>query len=237
MDNQIISLLEENAHSFSKGQKRIARYLLADLPKAAFLTAAALAAETDVSESTVVRFAVELGYDGYPQMQKALQDAVLCRYRTGPRDERAQIQCSNEFAGVVQAISSARRIYLIASGPELAVAQYLGHHLEKRFADVHILCDSSAKLHHAGAEDVAVLFDFDGDTHKITQIAAACRNAGVKGVGIAGQVSSPLFQYCENTVFASCERAVFGYELSNAMILVETLLRALFVGEEKGDEV
>ena len=78
--DSILTLLTQRAPSFSKGQSRIARFILLDLQKAAMLTAGALGKETEVSESTVVRFATELGYDGYPQMQKAMQDALVERF-------------------------------------------------------------------------------------------------------------------------------------------------------------
>ena len=68
---------------FSKGQKRIAAYILENYDKAAFMTASRLGILAGVSESTVVRFASELGYDGYPSMQRALQDMIRSRLTSG----------------------------------------------------------------------------------------------------------------------------------------------------------
>ena len=79
MNEDILSLLETNAPTFSKGQRRIAAYITEFYEKAAFMTASRLGKAVGVSESTVVRFAVELGYDGYPSMQKAMQEMVLNR--------------------------------------------------------------------------------------------------------------------------------------------------------------
>ena len=67
--SDILSLLKENMSGFSKGQKRIAQYILESYDKAAFMTANKLAQMVGVSESTVVRFAVDLGFDGFPSMQ------------------------------------------------------------------------------------------------------------------------------------------------------------------------
>ena len=67
----ILSVLEQRMASFSKGQRTIARYILGNYDKAAFMTAARMGEAVGVSESTVVRFAVELGYRGYPGMKKA----------------------------------------------------------------------------------------------------------------------------------------------------------------------
>ena len=74
--NDILMQIRSDLPSFSKGQKRIANYILESYDKAAFMTASRLGKMVEVSESTVVRFAVELGFDGYPSMQKTLQELV-----------------------------------------------------------------------------------------------------------------------------------------------------------------
>lgn len=234
MDNTILSVLEDKFSSFSKGQKRIARYILADLPKAAFLTAGVLGKETEVSESTVVRFAVELGYDGFPQMQKALQEAFVNRFTSGAEQGElsSKLPAEADFSAAVQMISSARRIYLIGCEADHALAAYMGHHLENRFGDVHILFADSVKLRHAGATDVAVIFSFSPDHKEIAEIAAACRNAGVKVIGITTDERSPIYISCDLALFARSEKTAFGYSLSGAMVLVESLLRSLFSEEE-----
>ena len=79
MSYDILSILEEKKATFSKGQKRIAAYITEAYDKAAFMTANRLGKTVGVSESTVVRFAVDLGFDGYPSMQKAMQEMVLNR--------------------------------------------------------------------------------------------------------------------------------------------------------------
>ena len=79
MTQDILQTIHNQMNTFSKGQKRIAAYLLESYDKAAFLTAGVLGKTVQVSESTVVRFASQLGYEGYPQMQKALQELVMTR--------------------------------------------------------------------------------------------------------------------------------------------------------------
>ena len=76
MPKNILHTIEKNMSSFSKGQKLIARFILEDYDKAAFMTASRLGKTVQVSESTVVRFATQLGYDGYPSMQRALQEMI-----------------------------------------------------------------------------------------------------------------------------------------------------------------
>ena len=79
MNQDILALIQENGHTFSKGQKKIASYILESYDKAAFMTASRLGKKVGVSESTVVRFAAELGFEGYPDMQRSLQKMIRSR--------------------------------------------------------------------------------------------------------------------------------------------------------------
>src|SRR5574344_2023193 len=89
MSHDILSVLQEKSPTFSKGQRRIAKYITEAYDKAAFMTANKLGKTVGVSESTVVRFAVDLGFDGYPSMQKAMQEMVLNRLTSVQRIEVA----------------------------------------------------------------------------------------------------------------------------------------------------
>ena len=96
MSKDILSVLQNKAHSFSKGQRLLANYITESYDKAAFMTASRLGKIVGVSESTVVRFAVELGYNGYPEMQKAMQDMVLNRLTSVQRIEVANDRIGNQ---------------------------------------------------------------------------------------------------------------------------------------------
>ena len=85
MKKDILSRLQAGIHGFSKGQRAVANYIIESYDKAAFMTANRLGHTVGVSESTVVRFAMELGYDGYPSMQKAMQEMVLNRLTPSQR--------------------------------------------------------------------------------------------------------------------------------------------------------
>lgn len=234
MVNNILAILEEKAPCFSKGQKRIARYLLTNLQKAAFMTAAALGKETQVSESTVVRFAAELGYEGFPQMQKALQDAFVGHYE---EDRIPNIQMKN-IDDAARAITAARRIYLIANGIEKMLADYMGTCLESRFADVHVLTAESGKISHVGAEDIAVVFCCCDDRKDTEKMAAYCRNTGAKVIGITSSERAPICTYCDLCLFADTERKPYGISLSKPMMLVEEILNAVTSGKDGGkDEI
>ena len=232
MDKNILSTLEERISSFSKGQRRIARYILSDLKKAAFMTAYALGKETEVSESTVVRFATELGYDGFPQMQKALQDALVGRFCDGNTGNSPATVQKEAVAEAAQAVSSARRIYLIAQGAEKLLADYVGSCLEKTFADVHILSADSGKLRHIGAEDVAVVFSFPPYDPLVTEMAAHCRKAGAKVVGITNSENAPIYANCDHCLFAKADHKPYGLSFIKPMALAEELLDAVISGKD-----
>ena len=96
MNKDILAILQEMEPTFSKGQKRIARYITESYDKAAFMTANKLGKTVGVSESTVVRFAVDLGFDGYPSMQKAMREMVLNRLTSVQRLEVASDRYGNQ---------------------------------------------------------------------------------------------------------------------------------------------
>ena len=104
MSRDILVAIQNDMNSFSKGQKLIGQYILENYDKAAFMTAAKLGQTVKVSESTVVRFAAELGYDGYPAMQRALQEMIRSKLTSVQRIEVANDRISDQdvLAKVVQ---------------------------------------------------------------------------------------------------------------------------------------
>ena len=142
MSTDLLGELKQRYNQFSKSQRRIADYILEHYSKAAYLTAARLGQQAQVSESTVVRFAFELGFDGYPALQAALQETVRSKLTSlqrmevaGDRQEEGepvldqvlnkdveQIYRTLEqtdraaFAGAVESIHQAKSVYLLASG-------------------------------------------------------------------------------------------------------------------------
>ena len=154
MSSDILTILHSQSHTFSKGQRLIAKYITESYDKAAFMTASKLGKKVGVSESTVVRFAVELGYDGYPSMQKAIQEMVLNRLTSVQRIEVAndrmegqdvistvlradaeklrqteELLDRQEFARAVQAILDTDRVYILGVRSAAPLANFLGYDL------------------------------------------------------------------------------------------------------------
>ena len=94
--NDILMHIRSDLPSFSNVQKRIANFILESYDKAAFMTASRLGKMVEVSESTVVRFAVELGFDGYPSMQKTLQELVRNKLTSVQRIEVTNDRLGNQ---------------------------------------------------------------------------------------------------------------------------------------------
>ena len=190
MSRDILSLLKDNMPEFSKGQKRIAQYILESYDKAAFMTANRLAQNVGVSESTVVRFAVDLGFDGYPSMQKAMQEMVLNRLTSVQRIEVANDRMKNqdvistvfhsdmeklrqteetvsreEFNDAVAAILKAKRVYILGVRSVAPLASFLGYYLDYMFNNVHIVTASGTsemfeKIVGMKSDDVVIAFSF-----------------------------------------------------------------------------
>ena len=87
MQDHLTARIQENQSRFSKGQRLIANYILEHYDKVAFMTASRLGATVGVSESTVVRFAMEIGYAGYPELQRAIQEMIRSKLTSVQRME------------------------------------------------------------------------------------------------------------------------------------------------------
>ena len=169
MGNDIMAALESGSSLFSKGQRRIAQYIMESYDKAAFMTAAKLGQTVGVSESTVVRFAVSLGFDGYPSMQKAMQEMVLNRLTSVQRLEVASDRMADQdivsmvlqsdmeklrrtdetisredFSRAVDAIVAAKRVFILGVRSAAPLANFLGYYLRYLSDNVHIVTASGA---------------------------------------------------------------------------------------------
>ena len=170
MSTDLLGELKQRYNQFSKSQRRIADYILEHYSKAAYLTAARLGQQAQVSESTVVRFAFELGFDGYPALQAALQETVRSKLTSlqrmevaGDRQEEGepvldqvlnkdveQIYRTLEqtdraaFAGAVESIHQAKTVYLLASGSAAFLAGVLNFYFRLVLPNVRLIQSASA---------------------------------------------------------------------------------------------
>lgn len=265
MNHDILTLIQENIHTFSKGQKRIANFILDSYDKAAFMTASRLGKRVGVSESTVVRFAAELGYDGYPDMQKSLQKMIRNRLtsvqrievtndRIGDQDLLSMVLQSDiekirmtleeldrdSFEHAVDAIVSARKIYIIGVRSSASIATFLTFYFNLIFDNVVEVSANTAsevfeRLLRVGEGDVVIGVSFPRYSSRTVQAMSFARDRGATTVAITDSEASPLAPICTYTLKARSDMASFVDSLVAPLSLVNALLVA--VSRKKNDDL
>ena len=263
MNHHFLSILQEKEPTFSKGQKRIARYITDSYDKAAFMTANRLGKTVGVSESTVVRFAVDLGFDGYPSMQKAMREMVLNRLTSVQRIEVANNRFGDQdvvsmvlhsdmeklrqtsetidretFRDAVDAILKGKRVYILGVRSVAPLANFLGHYLNYMFNNVHVISGFSAgemfeKIVGVNSEDVIIAFSFPRYSASTTKGARYCRSAGATVIGITDSKDSPLGQCCDHVLLAKSDMVSLVDSLVAPLSLVNALIVAIASRREK----
>ena len=239
MNRDILTVIQENMSTFSKGQKRIANYILESYDKAAFMTASRLGKTVSVSESTVVRFAAELGYDGYPSMQRSLQKMIRNRLtsvqrievsndRIGDQDLLSSVLQSDiekirltleevdrqSFDRAVDAIVSARKIYIMGVRSSASLATFLSFYFNLIFDNVISVAANTASevfetMLRVGAEDVVIGVSFPRYSSRTVQAMNFARDRGAAILGLTDSKVSPLYQLADNTLLAAGELISF----------------------------
>ena len=263
MKDDIFTIMEYKASSFSKGQRLIAKYITEAYDKAAFMTASRLGKIVGVSESTVVRFAVELGFEGYPCMQKAMQEMVLNRLtsvqrigvandRLGNQDVLSMVLQADadklhqtgdlidrrDFRTAVEAILGAKRIYILGVRSAAALAEFMGYYLNFMFDNVHIITSSGdsemfEKLVNVGSEDVVVAFSFPRYSSLVAKGALFCRNAGASVIALTDSRLSPLGTVSDCVLLAKSDMVSLVDSLVAPLSVVNALLVALAAEKEQ----
>lgn len=263
MSGDILTILRQKSPTFSKGQRLLARYITVSYDKAAFMTASRLGKTVGVSESTVVRFATELGYDGYPSMQKAMQEMVLNRLtsvqrievasdRIGDQDvvsmvlqsdadklrQTAEILDRNDFHNAVNTILNAKRIFVLGARSVAPLASFLGYYLNFMFNNVHVVTASGAsemfeKLICSSDEDVVIAFSFPRYSAATVKGAQYCRTTGAKVIGITDSRLSPLGQHCDHVLLAKSDMVSLVDSIVAPLSVINALLVALAAGREQ----
>lgn len=263
MNNDIIALLQAKASTFSKGQRLISRYIQEEYDKAAFMTASKLGKTVGVSESTVVRFAVELGFDGYPSMQKAMQEMILNRLTSVQRIEVANDRIGNQdvvsmvlqsdaeklrqtsetldrdsFRHAVDAIMKAKRIYVLGVRSAAPLANFFGYYLNYMFSNVHTITASGTsevfeKIVGINADDVVVAFSFPRYSTSTAKGTLYCRNVGATVIGITDSIQSPLGQNSNFVLIAKSDMVSLVDSLVAPLSVINALIVALAAKNEE----
>ncbi len=263
--NELLSVIEGQFSSFSKGQKLLATYIIENYDKAVFLTAAKLGETVGVSESTVVRFASQLGYKGYPGFQKALEELVRNRLNSIQRMEVAygrigqgeiietvlqsdidkirltmnQID-KNAFQSAVNTIKNARRIYVVGIRSCAPLAQFLSFYLNLIADNVCSVNTNSAseifeQLIRISEEDVIIGISFPRYSMRTLKALEFASNRSAKVITITDSVHSPMCLYSSCNLIAKSDMASIVDSLVAPLSIINALVVALCM--EKQDEV
>ncbi|MBN2899327.1 MAG: MurR/RpiR family transcriptional regulator [Clostridia bacterium] len=259
--NDLLNRIETNYLGLSKGQKRIADYILANYDKVAFMTASALGDVVGVSESTVVRFANALDYEGYPQLQKALQESIKTKLTTVQRFELSedydigenylkQIMASDMenirktmdaideemIQKSVDALLKARKVYVLGLRSSSVLANYLGFYLNFILDSVAIVPsganDLFDQLLNITEDDVLITFSFPRYSKTTYEVVEFAKSQGAKLIGITDSTSSPLVPLSDYYMTAKYNMNTFIDSLVAPMSLVNTLIIAVSICEK-----
>ena len=265
MSRDILTVIQESMHTFSKGQRKIANFILESYDKAAFMTASRLGQKVGVSESTVVRFAFELGYDGYPDMQRSLQKMIRNRLTTvqrievtndrlGDQDLLSMVLQSdiekirqtleeldrNSFYNAVEAIVSARKIYIIGVRSSASIASFLHFYFNLIFDNVVLVSANTASeifesLLRVGEGDAVIGISFPRYSSRTVQAISFARDRGATTIAITDSETSPLAPISRYSLMARSDMASFVDSLVAPLSLVNALLVA--VSQRKNEDL
>ena len=265
MITHLLTKIDLMMNSFSKGQKKIALYIEEHYDKAAFMTASKLGETVGVSESTVVRFATELGYDGYPKLQKAMQEMIRNKLTSVQRIEVTSSRIGNnsvldsvlnqdidkirrtieetsheDFNKAVDAICSAEKIYIFGVRSTAAIASFLAYYFELIFDNVRVINTTSSTsayehIFRISEKDAIIGISFPRYSAMSVEIMDFARSRGAHAVAITDSMASPLVQSADSILIARSDMASIVDSLVAPLSLINALIVATVL--KKKDEV
>ena len=265
MDNNnqdLMRMIQTKFPRLSKGQKLIAEYILKHYDKAAFMTAAKLGTSVGVSESTVVRFANQLGYSGYPELQKALQELIKNKLTTVQRIELSNdfISHNNALKGVLKSdienirvtlekinhsafdeavnnIFKAKNIYIIGLRSSTALADFLGFYLNLILDNVKIvsygMSDIFEQMLNLSDEDCVIGIGFPRYAMRTIEALTFAKSRKAAVIAITDSVLSPLATRADYTLVAESNMASFVDSLVAPLSVINALIIAVGLREKE----
>ena len=256
MKIDILKSIETKMSSFSKGQRNIAKYITEQYDKAAFMTAAKLGAEVGVSESTVVRFVMELGFDGYPEFQRALQELIRTKLTSfqrvevtntliGDGDLLSKVLYSDidkikktiegidrdAFDRAVKNICSAKNIYILGMRSASYLAGFLHYGLRMMLDNVRLIQTTSGvemfeQLLGIGKDDVVIAISFPRYSKAVIKAVEMAKAAGADVIAITDSESAPIARDAAEALVSQSDMASF----MDSLVAPMSVINALIVG-------
>lgn len=254
MNSQLSERIRLKSPEFSKGQRRIARYIEEHADKVAFMTASRLGTTVGVSESTVVRFATEIGYSGYPALQQAMQEMIRSKMTSVQRLERTSSNIGPEqlldavleqdidilkrtkenmdreaFYRAADALVNARRVYVLGAGSSLALATFLAHYLRLVFDTVQLVEATSEatilqQMLRVGEGDAVIAISFPRYSKKAAKTLQFASDRGAVTLAITDSPLSPLARYANHLLLARSDMVSFVDSLVGPLSVINALI-------------
>lgn len=254
MSDPLLATIDENLKRLSKGHKKIAAYIEENYDKAAFMTAAALGQKVGVSESTVVRFATELGFKGYPELQKELQQLIKSKLTAVQRMEVSEnligdsdiitsvlngdielIRATAEktsreaFKNAVSEINRAKRIYILGVRSSAALASFLAFYFNLVFDAVTLIDTASAsemfeQMFRIDEKDVCIAISFPRYSKQTVNALRFIADRGAKIIAITDTKKSPIASFANHLLVARSDMASVVDSLTAPLSLINALI-------------
>ena len=263
MKRNLLTEIEERMPTFSKGQKLISNYILENYDKAAYMTASKLGTIVSVSESTVVRFAIELGFAGYPEFQHSLQELVRTRLTSFQRMEVTnslfgdgdilnkvlmadidKIRRTLEeidraaFAGAVENIVAAKNIYIIGVRSSSSLAGFLAHNLRMVFDNIKFVQTTSGsemfeQIMSIGEGDVMIAISFPRYSKRIINAVDFAKHAGADVIALTDSAMSPIAPSADQLLLAKSDMVSFVDSLAAPLSIINAIVVAVSMKKQE----
>ncbi|MDD4438233.1 MAG: MurR/RpiR family transcriptional regulator [Tissierellia bacterium] len=261
--NDLISIIKNNFHKFSRGQKLIAQFIIEHYDKAAFMTAAKIAETVDVSESTVVRFASALGYSGFPEMQKALQVLIKNKLTTVQRiglnddvNDKLKLHkrnLKNEMNNLrylydhfdmealdkaTELILDADRVFVLGLRTSSTMSNYLGFYLDVILNNAKVLNNSGVnslyeEIIRINEDDLLIIISYPRYSKTTIDAARFVKGRNTKIVAITDTEESPAYALADVSLLAKSNIVSFVDSLVVPMAMINNLIINISLREKE----
>lgn len=265
MESDLIHEIKNKMPLFSKGQKAIANYIIDHYEKAAYMTASKLGAEAKVSESTVVRFSNEMGFEGYPELQEALRELTRVKLKSfqrmevannliGDRDVVDKVLLADSenikqtleridkkaFCEAVEKILSAKNIYIMGFRSSSMLAGFLNYSFRMIFDNIKFIQTTSRsemfeQILHISSSDVVIAISFPRYSQRIINAVTYASQSKADIIAITDSSQSPIAQLADQVLLACSDMASFVDSLVAPLSIINALVVA--VAQKKNDEL
>ncbi len=253
----VMSQINEKFAKMSKGHKKIATFIMDHYEQAAFMTAAKLGDTVGISESTVVRFAYALGYEGYPEFQDALADWVKNKLNSVQKigakygkSTQSEILTSvltadmekisdtiehvdpHAFETAVDSILSARNVYVVGLRSCEPLARMMQFYLNMIRANVHLVCSSSTsemfeQMIRVNEKDVVIGISYPRYSMRTLKMMEFANDRNAKVITMTDSIHSPMCLYSSCNMMARTDMVSIVDSLVAPLSLINALVVAL----------